>query len=737
MAALESGTLRLLATLREALPPTAAGSPREALVTVLQPGTSRNGNHYPPAVVRSLAPLLEGAQAYADHAVGAAGPALRSIRDLVGYYTRPTIAPDGALHATLRLVEGDHVEWLWALIREAVRGQQEGLPPLVGLSIEALAETRPRTVGGRSVRAVESITRLLSCDVVARAAAGGTFDRLLSEAWGDEFQPTAALPDQVPLRAPGPRDAYGRAPSGGGLAAVDTPLVGPADQLTAPTALAGGWALAGRLIVEEGVLPMPTPAVTAPEGATADLHTLREQLESAHQVALADLAQQRQLLTCERLLDTTLREATLPTPARRRIQRAFAGRVFEQADLTAALDDEATYLADLATADGRSLVRGLGYEKTLTVGLSERDRLQKAFDQLFDVQEGERVPQLSGLREAYIMTTGDTGLTGFSSPDRMAQLVREADITTASFSYLLGTSMNKRLLKEYQAWPAEWQKFCAITPIKDFKQQDRIRTGAFGSLATVPEDTAYAYLTLSDTRAIYTPTKRGNLVAVTRETIVNDDLYSIRQIPTKLAVSAAFTLAEFIYQMLLNPTGPTIYDGHPLFDSVNHLNSAVPAATLATRNSGTALGSAAMQVGVTAMRKQTNLAGKPIGLKPRYLVVTPDLEFAAMQTVKSAGLPGTTANDINPMLGYAEVLVVPQLNGLASGTTTQWVLIADPRVIDTVEIGFVGGQVNPVLLVQDNPLFGNNFTNDVITYKVRHEYGGAVLDYRGFYLGNN
>jgi hypothetical protein len=25
----------------------------------------------------------------------------------------------------------------------------------------------------------------------------------------------------------------------------------------------------------------------------------------------------------------------------------------------------------------------------------------------------------------------------------------------------------------------------------------------------------------------------------------------------------------------------------------------------------------------------------------------------------------------------------------------------------------------------------------VITYKVRHEYGGAVVDYRGFYLGNN
>ena len=84
------------------------------------------------------------------------------------------------------------------------------------------------------------------------------------------------------------------------------------------------------------------------------------------------------------------------------------------------------------------------------------------------------------------------------------------------------------------------------------------------------------------------------------------------------------------------------------------------------------------------------------------------------------------------MLGYCEVVVVPQI-----ASATYWTMVADPRVIDTIEVGFVGGQMNPQLFIQDQPLFGNNFTNDVITYKVRHEYGGAVEDYRGFYLGNN
>jgi hypothetical protein len=49
-----------------------------------------------------------------------------------------------------------------------------------------------------------------------------------------------------------------------------------------------------------------------------------------------------------------------------------------------------------------------------------------------------------------------------------------------------------------------------------------------------------------------------------------------------------------------------------------------------------------------------------------------------------------------------------------------------------IEIGFFGGREEPELFVQDAPNQGSLFSNDVITYKIRHIYGGAVLDYRGF-----
>jgi len=667
------GRVRIVASLREAV----MDRERRAVeVVCIRAGLSKNGNYYTPAVVRAMAPLFEGARAFADHPAPGERPE-RSIRDIVGYYKDPRVDDEGTLRATLKVARG--AEWLWDLVREAV---EEGQPDLIGLSIDADARVAPGRVEGRAARVVEAITRLNSCDVVTRASAGGRLERIL------------------------------QADSGASLRYQDTEDVGEDMSMVEDSA--------GANKTPED--QEPVDGTVAIQETTVSAGLRDERVEESLQQLREEVRRERRLLACERELDGALRACALPAPVRERVERRFRGRLFESGDLDAAITDERDMLAALTDA---GLVRGMGFEKSIRVGMNEAEKLQKAFDQLFDIHEGERVPALGGIREAYVVATGDAAISGVTAPERL----HEADVTTATFSYLLGTSMNKRLLHDYQAWPSEWQKFCTVTPIRDFKQQDRIRLGAFGSLSTVPEDTAYTTLTLADTRAIYTPQKRGNLVAVTRETVVNGDLHAIRQIPGKLAVAAAFTLAEFVYSFLTATSN--IYDGSPLFTKGGaHNNSAVT--TPGTANSGAALASAAMQSGVTAMRRQTNLAGKPIGLKPRYLVVSPELEWQSMVITKSAGAPGVNYNDINPMLGYAEVIVAPQLT-----SATGWYLACDPRVVDTVEIGFVGGQLNPVLFVQDQPLYGANFTNDVLTYKVRHEYGGAVVDYRGLYQGNN
>ena len=639
----------------------------EVRVTVIQGGKSINGYYYDEVALSQIAQLIEGARAYADHGRTEADAQTRSVRDMVGFYKDARYIPParvearGRVEATLHVMEA--ASWLWSLISEAVA---LGRPELVGLSIDIFGTWEQESAQGASSKRVTRVLSLNSCDIVTRPSAGGALQRILHDTNEDDASD--------PLT-----------PSEGGI-----PHMEPTQTIGSPTVDADS--------------PPPSLSPTPAPESDARIHEAQSALLAA---ALDDIQREK----CALLLERRLLEASLPKAVEQRVREQFSGRIYEASELEASLGGMRAMLAELHAA---GLIKGQGYEKPLAGQMiSEAEKIQAAFDRMFDLEiDATRLGNIRGftsIREAYARVTGDASVAGFNERSTLGsiaisehaplQRISEADTTTASFSYLLGTSMNKRLLKDYQAWPAEWQKWVTIAPIKDFKQQVRVRLGAFGSLSTVAEDTAYTTISLSDTAATYVPTKRGNLVTVSRETIVNDDLFAIKQIPTKLAVAAAYTLAEFVYAFL--SSNPTIYDGNALF------TSGAPHSNLGAA----ALSTAAMQSGVTAMREQTNFAGKRLGLRPSFLIVPPELEFTAMVVTKSAGVPGSNNNDINPMLGYVTPIVSPQLTN-----TSQWFFACDPKVVDTIEIGFVGGQVNPALFIQDMPLYGLNFTQDVISY---------------------
>lgn len=665
-------------------------------VTVIQGGTSINGYHYDEAALRSIADLVEGAHAFADHGADAT----RSVRDMIGFYHDAAYIPpssrerNGRVDATLHIMES--ADWLWSLISEALELQR---PDLIGLSIDIFGQWQQSA--DQTVKEVTSVASLNSCDVVTRPSAGGSFRRILhhSEQKDSVYEGAESM-------FASENEAWSMDPEGSDITAGPAPL----GHATAPT---------GTAALQE------SSRLADNDGQRAGT------IHSRHTEQLDRLMHDLQLERCRLTLQRRLQESILPRPVREQIHKRFNDSIFEEAELEREITSSLGMMAQLQQ---QGLVRGHGYARPeIGEQITEAEKAQAAFDAMFDIDiDRARLGNIRGfgsIREAYARVTGDGSLAaGISANSQLGNIrvheaapitrLTEADITTASFSYLLGTSMNKRLLKDYQTWPAEWQKFCTIVPIRDFKQQSRVRLGAFGSLPVVAEDGVYTAATLTDSAAVYVPQKRGNLVIISRETIINDDLQAIKQIPTKLAVSAAYTLAEFVYAFLTG--NPTIYDGSALF------TASAPHSNLAAN----ALNTGSLQTAVTAMREQSNYAGKRLGLRPRFLVVPPELEFTAMIITQSAAVPGSNNNDINPMLGYVTPIVSPQIS-----SATQWFLAGDPREIDTIEIGFVGGQINPALFVQDSPLLGLNFSQDAITYKIRHEYGGAVVDYRGLYRG--
>ncbi|GHO85787.1 phage major capsid protein [Dictyobacter formicarum] len=644
-------------------------------VTIIQGGRSKNGYVYDEAALHQIAQLIEGAQAYADHARSNEDQINRSVRDVVGFYQDAAYVAQGGsgrVDATLHIFEA--ADWLWSIIKEAC---DLGRPELIGLSIDIFGQWQLNEAN--KTKEITSVIQLNSCDIVTRPSAGGSFRRILhhDSPENSTYQATSEGDYQHMTRT--------------------------------------------KNTIEEA---------TQTEASAEPLQTQQQQIEQQRQ-EVERLLNEVNLQKASLLLERRLQESVLPEAARSQVRQRLQGRLFEEQELENEISSAQALLAQLSR-DG--LIRGHGHEKATIGGMvTEAEKVQAAFDAMFDLDiDTSKLGNIRGfvsIHEAYSRVTGDSSLrAGISSGSHLGPIqvaesapigrISEADTTTASFSYLLGTSMNKRLLKDYQAWPAEWQKFVTIAPIRDFKQQTRVRLGAFGSLPVVAEDTPYSAVTLTDSAATYVPQKRGNLVTISRETILNDDLQAIRQIPTKLAVAAAYTLAEFVYSFL---------SGNPvIYDTTNLFTAGAPHSNLGAA----ALSTTAMQSGITAMREQTNYAGKRLGLRPRYLVVPPELEWTSMVVTKSAGVPGSPNNDINPMLGYVTPIIAPQLS-----SSTQWFLIGDPREIDTIEIGFVGGQVNPSLFIQDQPILGLNFTQDAITYKIRHEYGGAVVDYRGIYRG--
>jgi hypothetical protein len=275
--------------------------------------------------------------------------------------------------------------------------------------------------------------------------------------------------------------------------------------------------------------------------------------------------------------------------------------------------------------------------------------------------------------------------------------------------------MNRRMIAEYRTNDV-WDQWRLLTgmpvPLNDFRTNERVRYGGFGDLPAVAENGAYAALDEpNDEKATYAASKKGGLATVTMEAVKNDDVGLIRTMPVKLSRAAKRTLFKFVMDFLR--TNPNIYDGKALFHADHgNLGSA-------------ALAAASYAAARLAMIKQAEKdSGEQIGIGPKVLWVPAELEQTAVDLFnRNTNLDKTFVQTLAP-----SIVAVPYWTD-----ANDWVATADPLDIDGFELGFVDGQEEPELFVQDMPNVGSLFSNDALTWKIRHMYGGGVKDYRGMY----
>lgn len=289
-----------------------------------------------------------------------------------------------------------------------------------------------------------------------------------------------------------------------------------------------------------------------------------------------------------------------------------------------------------------------------------------------------------------------------------------AQQTTSDFVILLENALHKVIVGAYNAQPFTWERFCKIGTLSDYRPHGRYSLSSFSDLAAVTESGEYTNGSLGDgAKETIQGQRKGRILALTPEVLVNDDLGFLVDLAATLGRAAGRTIEKDVYALfaLNSGAGPTMADGNPLF--------------YASRASGTNIDSTSAAPTVTSMdasaqvlRTQKDIGGND------YL----DLEPAIwLGPVTKAGAARTVINseydpDANNKLQryniarniVREVVASPRLAG------NRWYLFADPATAPVLEVAFLNGVREPQIAQEEN------FRTEGVSWRVTHKYAAGA-----------
>lgn len=358
-------------------------------------------------------------------------------------------------------------------------------------------------------------------------------------------------------------------------------------------------------------------------------------------------------------------------------------------------------------------------------GLDQRDKTRMAMSSAILARVGREKPdganpyrgyRLSELARACAEAAGIR--TSGMDP---AQYVREAmrpfaaGQGTSDFPVLLEDAMHKLLLAGYTAQQTTYQLWCKIGDVSDFRAWKRLVPGLLGNLDTVNEHGEYLNKNIPDVEAnTVQVTRRGNIISITPEVIVNDDTGYIQAITDGLGRVGARAIERAVYTLLV--ANPTMSDGQALF-SAAHSN---------LETTGAAPSVTTIDAARVALAAQTAPGddAEYLDLMP-YAWVGPNGLVGSVRVINAAEYDPDTSNKLqkpNMVRGvFNQIIGTPRLSG------APWYVFADPNVAPVIEVVFLDGQREPRLVQEEA------FRTGGLEWRVELPFGVGAIDYRGAY----
>lgn len=283
--------------------------------------------------------------------------------------------------------------------------------------------------------------------------------------------------------------------------------------------------------------------------------------------------------------------------------------------------------------------------------------------------------------------------------------------STSDFAVLLENVMNKVLLNNYVAVQDTWKRFCFIGSVSDFRAHKRLRMGSFSTLDSLGENGELKNKVIPDAEAqsISAGTK-GNIINISRNMIINDDLQGFTRLTAMLGRAAARSIEVDVYALLA--ANPVMSDGVPLFHATHkNLNAAV------------AMSAVEFDKLRVAMAKQQDPSNNDyLDLRPSVLLCGIS-QGANARVINDALYDPDTANKLQkPNLARG---IFNNIVDTARITDTSYYAFADPSEEPVVEVAFLNGVQTPYM---EQELA---FEQLGINWRVYMDYGVGAIGWRG------
>ncbi len=449
--------------------------------------------------------------------------------------------------------------------------------------------------------------------------------------------------------------------------------------------------------------------------------------------AEAEKARAIRIKMCEQLLESSLTASKLPAPVIERLRVQFSGKLFEADDLTSAIEDSRKMVSELT---GGSVVQGPRIHSVF----DSNDKLQAAADDLLGAPRDEsakdlKVAKLSGIRELYLMLTGDYDLHGGFDSERVQFAL------TTDFTGLVKNALNKIVVNTWdQLGKAGYDWWSRISRIEHFNSLQSITgtlVGTVGTLPTVSEGAEYTELNIGDSPETASFVKYGGYIPLTLELIDRDESRKLAAYPRELAAAGLRKISALVAAIFTDAAGvgPTMADTGALFNATavttagGHLN-------LLT----TALAAAEWDVVSSAVYNQPMLiknaagvygTGPKMAINPRFCVVPRALQLAAMKVLYPSLENAANIYSENQQRGQpGDVVTVPEWTD-----NNNWAAVCDPLIAPAIFVGERFGIMPEIFIAGDN-LSPAVFMNDEHRLKVRHFLACWVNDFRPLHKSN-